>query len=150
MASVLTELADITSVNSRLYFQDEYLYPDPVRIQQFASDNGFSVEGQEIVEYRFGVDGFLSPGYVPNPYIVTVNLEASSPSWQMLSRVFTWCQNQQVWSSVTLTAEIPAINRRFIFVRGVLTSGIAMPGVKRVLDPTEWKFAFAGLTISEI
>lgn len=150
MASINTALADITSVNSTLYFQDENLYPDPVRIQQFASDNGFTVESQQIVEARFGVDGFLSPGYVPNPYIVTINLEASSPSWQMLSRVFTWCQNNQVWTAVTLTGEIPAIKRRFIFTNGIMTEGIAMPGVKRVLEPTVWKFQFASLTISEI
>ena len=144
------QLLDITSTTAELYLQVDDLYPNPVRIIQFSTDQSFALEQQTIAEYRFGVDGGLAVGYRPTEKKVTVSLEASSPSWQVMENILRSDIATKKKHEVTMTAVIPSVNRRFVFSCGFLNSGTAMPNPKTVLEPTQWEFVFAKMETSEI
>ena len=73
-------LGNITSANAVLVLGVEELYPVGVQLTNFATDQMLSSDDMEIAQARMGVDGGLAAGYVPNPFSLTITLEASSPS----------------------------------------------------------------------
>ena len=70
-------LLDITSANASMVMIVEDLYPAGVPITNFSTDQMIDGDEHEYAQARMGVDGGMAAGYVPNPWNVTVSLEAS-------------------------------------------------------------------------
>ncbi len=133
---------DVTSANAELVLAVDTLYPSGVALEQFSVDNVASSEPIEFVETRRGVDGHMVAGVVKNITSVTVTLEANSPSRSVLEFIRDSQKANERPYECTMTIYLPAIGLTKQFVRGVLKSGAAMPGVQRTLQPTTWVFDF--------
>lgn len=143
----LLPVGDITSANATLILIVDSLFPSGVELQQFATDQSYSQDELTIAESRMGVDGNFVAGWVPSIKPVTIMLEATSPSYAALSTLYQACEMKRGIYQCSLVATVPSIQKVFTWVNGILKSGTPVPSAKKVLDPTTWKFEFAGLNI---
>ena len=44
---------------------------------------------------------------------------------------------------VSLIITVPALNQVHAYRKGVLLTGKDLPGIRKTLEPTQWKFTFA-------
>lgn len=140
-------VGDITSANATLVLIVDSLFPAGVELQQFATDQSYSQDELTVAETRMGVDGGFVAGWIPSIKPVTLMLEATSPSYTALSTLYQACEMKRGIYQCSLIATVPSIARVFTWTNGVLKSGTPVPSAKKVLDPTTWKFEFAGLEI---
>lgn len=142
-------LGNITSANAQLYLTVDELYPAGIPLQNFSADSMATSDDMEISQVRMGVDGGMAAGYVPNPYTVTITLEASSPSLETMQSILQAMKINKRTYECSLILVIPAAKQVHKWSHGVLTNGNPVPAPKRVLDPTSWKFAFQDYTVAE-
>lgn len=140
-------VGDITSANATLVLTVDGLFPAGIRLEQFATDQSYSMDELTIAEDRMGVDGNLVAGWVPSIKSVTIMLEASSPSYRALANFYRACEQKRGFYRCSLVASVPSIEKTFIWSQGVLKSGTPVPAGKKVLDPTTWKFDFGKLEV---
>ena len=89
-----------------------------------------------------GVDGGLAAGYVPNPFSLTITLEASSPSLTVMQSLLMAMKTNRTTYKCSVTLTIPSIKQVHFWRNGVLTNGNPVTAPKKTLDPTSWKFVF--------
>lgn len=140
-------VGDITSANATLVLTVDLLFPAGIQLEQFATDQSYSMDELTIAEDRMGVDGNLVAGWVPSIKPVTIMLEASSPSYFALTQLYRACEAKRGFYRCGLVAAVPSIGKTFIWSQGVLKSGTPVPAGKKVLDPTTWKFDFGQLVV---
>ena len=156
-------LGNITSANAVLVLGVEELYPVGVQLTNFATDQMLSSDDMEIAQARMGVDGGhrdaersdlvgqrhgvgvdggLAAGYVPNPFSLTIALEASSPSLTVMQSLLMAMKTNRTTYKCSVTLTIPSIKHVHFWRNGVLTNGNPVTAPKKTLDPTSWKFVF--------
>ena len=101
-----------------------------------------SSDDMEIAQARMGVDGGLAAGYVPNPFSLTITLEASSPSLTVMQSLLMAMKTNRTTYKCSVTLTIPSIKQVHFWRNGVLTNGNPVTAPKKTLDPTSWKFVF--------
>ena len=111
---------DITSANAELVLTAEEVFPNGIALQMFSTDQSYGTESQQMAETRMGVDGHLAAGYVPAVKVVTVNLEAASPSYPYLAALASAMETNRKPYRCTLVATIPAIGRTLTWSIGIL------------------------------
>lgn len=136
-------LGNITSANAVAVLVVESLYPVGIILENFTTDQAVDGDEHEYAQTRMGVDGGLAAGFVPNPWNVTISLEASSPSLKVMQDLAQAMQTNRRTYEVQLIITIPSLEQVHTYRKGVLVSGKDMPGLKRTLDPTSWRFTFA-------
>ena len=141
-------LGNITSANAELYLVVDELYAAGIPLTNFSADSMATSDDMEISQVRMGVDGGMAAGYVPNPYTVTITLEASSPSLETMQSILQAMKVNKRIYECKLVLTIPAAKQVHTWTHGVLTNGNPVPAPKRVLDPTSWKFAFQDYTVA--
>jgi hypothetical protein len=139
---------DITSANCKLVMTVEELFPSGIDLQMFSTDQSFSQGDSQVAETRMGVDGKMVAGYTPNIKVVTVSLEASSPSYASLAQVYKASEANKKIYPVTLTAKSPALKLTWKWSTGVLYSGTIIPPAQKIFGPTTWVFHFQDLETS--
>ena len=140
-------LGNITSANAQLYLTVDELYPAGIPLQNFSADSMATSDDMEISQVRMGVDGGMAAGYVPNPYTVTITLEASSPSLETMQSILQAMKVNKRTYECKLVLTIPATKQVHTWTHGVLTNGNPVPAPKKVLDPTSWKFQFQDYSV---
>lgn len=133
---------DITSANAIAVLTVDQIFPTGIYLQQFSADTAITQETIEYSESRMGVDGYMASGYTPAIKVVTINLEASSPSTDAMIEIGQRMTSQRTIYRCNLTINLRSINHTFRWRNGVLTSGTPLPSLSRILDPTEWTFSF--------
>lgn len=136
-------LGNITSANAVAVLVVEDLYPVGIILENFTTDQAVDGDEHEYAQTRMGVDGGLAAGFVPNPWNVTISLEACSPSLKVMQDLAQAMQTNRRTYEVQLIITIPSLEQVHTYRKGVLVSGKDMPGLKRTLDPTSWRFTFA-------
>ena len=136
-------LGDITSANASMIMIVEDLFPAGIPITNFSTDQMLDSDEHEYAQARMGVDGGMAAGYVPNPWNVTISLEASSPSLKVMQALAQAMVTNKCTYEVSLVITVPSIYQVHTFRKGVLLTGKDMPGVHKTLEPTQWKFTFA-------
>lgn len=135
-------IGNITSANATLVLTVEDLFPAGVELTQFSTDRIFETDEHEFAQGRMGVDGHMAAGFVPNPWNVTINLEASSPSQRVMEQISAAMATNRRTYDVSLTVSLPSLQKVITFSDGFLRSGKDVPGASKVLDPTTWGFTF--------
>ena len=136
-------LGNITSANAVAVLVVEDLYPVGIILENFTTDQAVDGDEHEYAQTLMGVDGGLAAGFVPNPWNVTISLEACSPSLKVMQDLSQAMQTNRRTYEVQLIITIPSLEQVHTYRKGVLVSGKDMPGLKRTLDPTSWRFTFA-------
>ena len=132
----------ITSVNSIFLLTVPNLYDTPVRVEGFSTDAAISMAQRNPVVAQVGVDGKTSFGLVMTNKEITVTLAADSPSLRLFE---DWAAYQDGIREVMLChAEftLPAINRKYVGLRGGLTAVQDMPVVARTLQASAYTLTF--------
>jgi len=140
-------LGNITSANASLVLTADTVIPAGAVLTQFSTDQSFNQNEITIAEDRMGVDGHLAAGWVPSIKTVVINLEASSPSYDVLSMLLRAMEANRTIYECTLVATVPSIRTIYTWSKGVLKTATAVANAKKVLDPTSWTFDFAKLDI---
>ena len=143
----MSDLTNITSANASLVLIVNTIIPSGVQLQHFSTDQSFSQADITVTEDRMGVDGNLAAGWIPAIKTVQVSLEAGSPSMWYMDMLQRAMENNRTIYECTLIATIPSIRKVYTWTKGVLKSGTLVNNGKKVLDPTQWTFDFATLTI---
>lgn len=136
-------LLDITSANASMIMIVQDLYPVGVPITNFSTDQMVDGDEHEYAQARMGVDGGMAAGFVPNPWNVTISLEASSPSLKVMQTLAQAMVTNKCTYEVSLIITVPALNQVHAYRKGVLLTGKDLPGIRKTLEPTQWKFTFA-------
>lgn len=136
-------LLDITSANASMVMIVEDLFPVGVPITNFSTDQMIDGDEHEYAQARMGVDGGMAAGFVPNPWNVTISLEASSPSLKVMQTLAQAMVTNKCTYEVSLIITVPALNQVHAYRKGVLLTGKDLPGIRKTLEPTQWKFTFA-------
>lgn len=140
---------DITSANATLFLTVEELYPNGVQLYQFATDQSYSSEAEQIAETRMGVDGMMVAGYTPNIKVVGVNLEVSSPSVAVMDYIIQATKANRKPYKCMLVANVPSIGKTFTWSNGTLQTGSLSGGAAKVLNPMQYTFHFQDSEVSD-
>lgn len=144
----INSLGHLTSADATLILTCEELYPNGVQIEGFSSDSILTSEDLQVADTRMGVDGRLSAGYTPMVKNVTISLEASSPSLEVMQNIWQYMQSTLSQPECSLTVSIPSLGQTVQYTQGCMTKGRPVPDLKTLLDATTWQFAFAKIKIS--
>jgi len=140
----------ITSANSSLSLNVPGVFPVPVPIEGFATDDAFDTENVVPNETLMGVDGTLSGGYTPYPVKQKIVLQADSPSIAVFD---AWRQAMDAAHEAyqaSMTIICPSIGKVFTFVGGFLTGGMPAPPGKKVLQPQTFEITFQSVSAAPI
>ena len=136
-------LGNLTSANAIMVMTVEDLYPIGIPITNFSTDQMADSDEHEYAQARMGVDGGLAAGFVPNAWNVTISLEASSPSLKVMQQIAQAMVTNRRTYEIGLTITVPSLKQVHFFKQGVLLNGKDLPGLRKTLEPTQWKFTFA-------
>lgn len=132
----------ITSANATLSLFQSTLFPTPVQIQQFATDDIADIESATILERQMGVDGVLSFGFVWTERLMEVTLKADSPSVAFFDTINAQQEAIQDVYPLNGTIIVPAIGKMYNLVNGGLQQYKPMPGIKKVLQPQRFQLVW--------
>jgi hypothetical protein len=141
---------DITSANAKVILTVENLYPTGVQLENFSTDNSFTLDDQTIAETHMSVDGKLTAGYTPVPAVVTINLDAGSPSYEVMSNIFNTSKLNLSVMKCSMQITVPALRKDFRLKNGVMTQGHPLPNGDKILGNTTWQFTFESCNSSSI
>lgn len=132
----------ITSANATISLSQATLFPTPVQIQQFATDDITDIEAARIVEHQMGVDGVLSFGFVWAERMQEIALKADSPSIAFFDAINTQQEAVQDVYPLNGTIVVPGIGKMFNLINGALENYKPMPGVKKTLQPQRFRLVW--------
>lgn len=124
----------ITAANSEYWLAILNLYPVPQRLQGYSADAAFDTEAADSAEIVMGVDGIMSAGYVPFVTRQTINIMPDSISSLMFEDWMTAQKAAREIYYANATVTLPSVNRAYVLRNGVLTSFVAIPGTRKVLQ----------------
>jgi len=128
----------ITSANSILTMIVPGLFPVPVSIQGYSTDDAFMLDALDLAETVMGVDGRMSAGYVPKEVKLTVTLQADSASKDFFAILTQAVKTAREVFYMSATLSLPSTGEAFTFTRGILTSVEQLPSAKKMLQPQKF------------
>ncbi|MDR1039262.1 MAG: hypothetical protein LBR80_03685 [Deltaproteobacteria bacterium] len=144
------DLMDITSVNSTAFCTIDEVFPAGFALEGYSTDAAIDTDNVTLIEYRFGVDGKLSVGYINSEKVVNLHLEANSPSTAYLFEAVAWMRLRKRPCRLTLVVTLPSVNQVYTYKDGAIVDSKLMPDVKKTLEPSDWKLIFAELERSAL
>lgn len=138
---------DITSANSRVVLSNSLF---TAQLQQFSADTSYEGEDDQVAETRMSIDGRMVAGQTPNIKVVTIHLEASSPSIGYLTLLKQSMEKNRKIYPCQMVISQPSIGRRITYSNGVLQSAKDLADGKKVLDPTNWTFHFESKSVETL
>jgi len=132
----------ITAANSIFLLAVAGVFPVAQQLQGYAADAAFAFDAVDPAETVIGVDGRMSAGYVPFITIQTINIMPDSPSLAIFETWLAACNTAREIFVANASIFLPAIGRKYIMTRGVLTGAKAAPDVKKVLQAVEYKISW--------
>lgn len=140
----------LTTANSAMTIAFRGLFPVPVSIQGYATDDSFTVDDVTPSETYMGVDGKLSGGYVPYSTKLTIMLQADSDSTSVFDTVLA----AQVAAKELYIADaviiIQGSGEKCIFTKGFMKEITPASTAKKVLQPRRFSFEFEGFSKAPI
>lgn len=140
----------ITSANASLSLSVAGVFPVPIPIEGFSTDDAFDTENVAPNEAIMGVDGKLSGGYTPYPVKLKIVLQADSPS----NLVFdAWRQAMDAVKEAfpaNCTIIAPSIGKVYTFLGGFLTGDMPTPQGKKVLQAQTYELTFQSVSAAPV
>ena len=143
-------MATITSANAFYALSIATVFPAPVQLQGFATDDVFTTSVMKIIETMMGVDGTLSAGYVNVAVEQEIALQADSPSNAIFDQ---WRAAQAIVSDAfpaSGTIRLPSLNQKWTLTRGFLTSWPPIPDARKLLQPRKYGITWEKIFASNI
>lgn len=125
----------LTSANSVLTLAVSPIFPAPIRIQGFSTDDVTDMDAVTPKETMMGIDGRLSAGFVPVPITQNITLQADSPSVDFFEDWFTFEQQARETYFALGQLVLPSVGKVYAMTRGVLTGYAPIPAARKTLQP---------------
>jgi hypothetical protein len=140
----------VTAADAVLTITIPLLFPTPVQIQGFASDDAFDIPQLKSAEVMMGVDGLLSAGFVFVAIPQQISLQGDSLSNDLFD--IWWAQMQASKATYQASGQIilPAISKKYALRQGTLTGYKPAPAVKKLLQPRQHEITWAGFAASPL
>ena len=125
----------ITSANAILLISVDVIFPTPVQIQKFATDDIYGIGNIRPNEVRMGADGNLAAGKIWQAIPVNYHLMADSPSNDFFDQ---WKQQEDANVDTFRcqgTIKLTGIGKTFTLQNGSLTGYLPAPPAGIVLNP---------------
>lgn len=132
----------ITSANSVLTLRVPKLFPQGVQMVGYSSDKAFAMETLQLAEVNMGVDGRMTAGYVPNPSVQSITLQADSPSKSFFNGLIQATKAAREVFYIYGDLALPSTGESFTLVRGTLTKGKQVPDAAKVLQPMDYEITW--------
>lgn len=132
----------VTSANSVFTLTATSLFPVPQQLQGYSADRAFTAEAITLGEVNMGVDGRMTAGFTPNPVVMSITLQADSPSRSIFMAIIegTKTAREIFWLSAEIA--LPSTGEKFTCVRGILTRGQQIPPAAKLLQPLEFEITW--------
>lgn len=117
----------ITSANSIIQLSVDVVFPNPVQLQGYTTDDIYGVGAIKPNDTRMGVDGFMSAGKIWQVIPVTYHLQADSASNDFFDQ---WKQAEDANVDTYIASGLivlPGISKKFTLFRGALTNYTPIP-----------------------
>lgn len=131
-------MTSITGANSTFTLSISGLFPTPVQLQGYATDDAFATESLTPSETLMGVDGILSGGFVFVEVKQTISIQADSPSADIFDQWYSAQQQIQDVFTATGLIMLPSLRKKYSMVKGFLTTYPPLPDVKKLLQPRKF------------
>lgn len=135
----------ITSANASFTLSIPDVFPVPVPIEGFSTDDAFDTENVVPTEAIMGVDGNLSTGFTPYPVKLKFVLQADSLSNDVMDQ---WRQAMDAAKEsfeANATIISPGVGKVWNFIKGSLTGVMPTPQGKKVMQPQTYEITFKQL-----
>lgn len=143
-------MATLSNSNSVLMLQVTGLFPAPIEIQGFSTDDMFTVADVESAEVMMGVDGKLSAGYIPYAIPLDITLQADSASNDIFD---TWVGAEKITRDkyvANFTILVQGTSRLYTFTKGYLRAHSPLPAGKKVLQPRKFTIDYESITVAPV
>ncbi len=128
-------MGSITAANSVFTLSIASVYPSPVRLQGYSTDDAFTTEAVTSAEVVKGVDGRMSSGWLPTLKTMSISLQADSPSIEIFENWNSFQETIREILQAQATILLPATGRKYTCSNGILTSYAPITGVQKTLQP---------------
>lgn len=132
----------ISSANASLVLSQATLFPTPVQIQQFATDDISDIEAATVLEEQMGVDGVLSFGFVWAERMMEVSLKADSPSVAFFDSINAQQEAVQDVYPLNGIINLPSIGKQYNLINGGLKTYKVMPAIKKTLQALRYRLVW--------
>lgn len=132
----------LTAANSTLLLAAGVVFPVPIKIQGYSTDDMTGMDAISPKEVSMGIDGRLSAGYVPVPVTQNISLQADSESNDFFEAVHAYEQQTRETMFFTGTLIVPGVARVYAMTRGVLTNYAPIADLRRTLQPRRFSLVW--------
>lgn len=138
-------LKTITAANSVYLLAIPGLYPIAQLLQGYSADAAFETETAEPTENQMGVDGIMSSGFVPFMTLQTISLQADSDSVLVFENWLAAMKSAREVIYANATISLPSVQRKYNLTKGALSSIVAIPGTRKVLQPRPFRITWGSI-----
>ncbi len=128
----------LTSANSIIMLSVLSLYPSPQRIQGFTADDITGADAVNPAQTSMGLDGRLSAGYIPQPIVQNITLQADSLSNDIFESWIEAEKSVREKYEASAILVVPATQRKYTMVRGFLTAFPPIPDLRNIVQPRRY------------
>lgn len=136
----------LTAANSVFILAIRGVYPIGQLLQGYSADAAFETEAAEPTENQIGVDGIMSSGWVPYITNQTVNLQADSDSVLVFENWLAYMKAAREVTYADATISLPSVQRKYTLTKGSLSSIVAIPGTRKVMQPRAFRISWGDIS----
>lgn len=140
----------ITSANSVLMLAVGGIAPVPQKIEGFTADAAWAFDDIENKEIIMGIDGNMSAGYVLTTKAMMITVMPNSPSASLFDLWYTSEETAKEVFYADGTISLPAIGKKFVLSKGVMSRTKPSPDVKKTIQPIEYRITWESVTPSPL
>lgn len=128
----------ITAANAVYMLGITGLFPAPVQLQGFATDEVWGTDPLKSAEVLMGVDGRLSGGFVYVPIEQSITLQADSLSTGLFDQWWNAMQVNQTPFPAQGRIRLRSVGSSWVLTKGFLTTYQPIPDAKKLLQPRKF------------
>ena len=135
-------MATLTTANSVFMLGVASLYNTPIKIEGYTADDSFSVDDITNAEVVIGLDGKMSYGYTPYLTVLSVTLQADSPSCLIFDTLLQAEKLIRGKYELNATILVDSAGMIYTFTKGVISKGTPMSANKKTRQPRKFELTF--------
>lgn len=140
----------ITAGNSVYALAITGLYPSPQVLAGYAADDGFTTEAIDIAEVVMGLDGKMSAGKIFSPVKQIITLMPDSDSLDIFNTWYLAMKAAREVLFASASISLPAIGKKYVLEKGVMTQGKPIPDVKKLLTQVTYTITWESVVGANI
>lgn len=143
-------MTTLTVANSSFTLSAPDVFPVPVPVQGYSTDDAFDTENVVPSETLMGVDANLSGGYVPYPVKLKFVLQGDSPSNLFMDQLRQAMDAARETFVLNATIVAPSVGKIWTFTRGFLTGAVPVPPGKKIFQPQTYEITFQSVSAAPV